>query len=91
MYLQARTPRPHVSSWGRQPPSRHASPLPSSVPVTLGDNWFDKLAVQSLLGTPNAMTLTEIDEAIESWKREHELRGSRIQGYTITLCAWLLA
>lgn len=42
---------------------------PSSVPVSLGDKWFDKLAIQSLLGTPKAMTLPEIAQAVEDWKR----------------------
>jgi 2,4-dienoyl-CoA reductase-like NADH-dependent reductase (Old Yellow Enzyme family) len=42
---------------------------PSSVPVKLSDKWLEKVAVQSLLGTPRAMTITEIDQAVEDWKR----------------------
>lgn len=42
---------------------------PSSVPVELGDNWLDKMAIQAVLGTPKAMTLPEIDEAVADWKR----------------------
>lgn len=42
---------------------------PSSVPVELGDKWFDKMAIQAVLGTPKAMTLQEINEAVADWKR----------------------
>jgi len=42
---------------------------PSSVPVDFGDKWLEKLAIQSLLGTPKAMDLPEIDQAVEDWKR----------------------
>jgi 2,4-dienoyl-CoA reductase-like NADH-dependent reductase (Old Yellow Enzyme family) len=41
---------------------------PSSVPVDLGDAWLERLAIKSLLGVPKAMTLSEIDEAVEGWK-----------------------
>jgi len=51
---------------------------PSSVLVALGDKWFDKLAVQSLLGTPKAMTISEIDDAVESWK--HGVRVAAAAG-----------
>ena len=40
---------------------------PSSVPVRLGETWLDKLAVQKVLGTPKAMSLEEIDEAVANW------------------------
>lgn len=50
-------------------PSDLANLCPSSVPVKLGDTWLDKLAVSQLLGTPKAMTLPEIDSAVEDWKR----------------------
>jgi hypothetical protein len=33
-----------------------------SVPVTLGDKWFDKFAVKSLLGTPKVIIIVEMDE-----------------------------
>ena len=46
---------------------------PSSVPVKLGDTWLDKLATDKLLGTPKAMTIGEIDEAVENW-----VRGARV-------------
>jgi 2,4-dienoyl-CoA reductase-like NADH-dependent reductase (Old Yellow Enzyme family) len=42
---------------------------PSSVPVNLGDKWFDKMAIQAILGTPKAMTLTEINEIVADCKR----------------------
>jgi 2,4-dienoyl-CoA reductase-like NADH-dependent reductase (Old Yellow Enzyme family) len=42
---------------------------PSSVPVNLNDKWLEKFAIQSLLGTPKAMDLSEIDQAVEDWKR----------------------
>jgi 2,4-dienoyl-CoA reductase-like NADH-dependent reductase (Old Yellow Enzyme family) len=59
---------------------------PSSVPVTLGDKWFDKLAVQSFLGTPKAMTLNEIDEAIGNWKRGARVaKAARFKGYNYTV------
>lgn len=41
----------------------------SSVPVNMSDKWLDKMAIQSLLGTSKAMTVTEIDQAVEDWKR----------------------
>lgn len=42
---------------------------PSSVPVRLGDTWLDKLALDKILGTPKAMTLEDIDDAILNWVR----------------------
>jgi 2,4-dienoyl-CoA reductase-like NADH-dependent reductase (Old Yellow Enzyme family) len=42
---------------------------PSSVPVKAGDTWLDKLAVDKVLGTPKAMTIEEIDDAVESFLR----------------------
>lgn len=42
---------------------------PSSVPVKLGDTWLDKLALDKLLGTPKAMTIEDIDEAVANWVR----------------------
>jgi 2,4-dienoyl-CoA reductase-like NADH-dependent reductase (Old Yellow Enzyme family) len=44
-------------------PSDMAALCPSSVPVELGDTWFDKVAIQAVLGTPKAMSLQDIDEA----------------------------
>ncbi|TID21854.1 nadh:flavin oxidoreductase nadh oxidase [Venturia nashicola] len=37
---------------------------PSSVSVTMGTSWLDKAAVNTLLGTPKAMTVEEIDEVV---------------------------
>lgn len=42
---------------------------PSEVPVKLGDGWLDKLALDKVLGTPKAMTVEEIDEAVENFVR----------------------
>lgn len=42
---------------------------PSSVPVKLGDTWLDKLALEKVLGTPRAMTVEDIDEAVENFVR----------------------
>lgn len=42
-------------------------PCPSSVPVELGDGWFDKLAREKLLGTPREMTVKEIDDVVDMW------------------------
>lgn len=42
---------------------------PSSVPVKLGDSWLDKLALDKVLGTPKEMTLQDIDEVVDMWKR----------------------
>lgn len=42
---------------------------PSAVPVKLGDTWLDKLALDTMLGTPKEMTLEEIDEAVENFVR----------------------
>jgi 2,4-dienoyl-CoA reductase-like NADH-dependent reductase (Old Yellow Enzyme family) len=42
---------------------------PSAVPVKLGDSWLDKLAVGKVLGTPKAMSLEEIDDAVENFVR----------------------
>ncbi|KAH8658793.1 hypothetical protein BGZ60DRAFT_531474 [Tricladium varicosporioides] len=50
-------------------PSDMPALCPSSVPVNLGDKWLEKLAIQSILGTPKEMTLTEIDQSVEDWKR----------------------
>lgn len=52
---------------------------PSSVPVKLSDKWFEKLAIQSLLGTPKAMTIPEIDQAVEAWK--HGARVAKAAGF----------
>lgn len=41
----------------------------SAVPVKLGDTWIDKLAEDKLLGTPKAMSLEEIDVAVENFVR----------------------
>jgi len=42
---------------------------PSSVPVKLSDKWLEKLAIQSLLGTPKAMTVPVDHQVAEDWKR----------------------
>jgi 2,4-dienoyl-CoA reductase-like NADH-dependent reductase (Old Yellow Enzyme family) len=42
---------------------------PSEVPVKLGDGWLDKLALDKVLGTPKAMTVEEIDDAVENFVR----------------------
>ncbi|USW51770.1 Putative NADH:flavin oxidoreductase/NADH oxidase, aldolase-type TIM barrel [Septoria linicola] len=42
---------------------------PSSVPVKMGDTWLDKLALRKVLGTPRAMSLEEIDDAVENFVR----------------------
>lgn len=69
---------------GVRPPDMQTL-CPSSVPVQLGNTWLDKLvravsraetchidtwqALDKVLGTPKAMTLQEIDEVVEMWKR----------------------
>lgn len=52
---------------------------PSSVPVALSDKWIDKMAIQSLLGTPKAMTAEEIDQVVEGWK--HGARVAQKAGF----------
>ncbi|KAH7360331.1 hypothetical protein BKA65DRAFT_390995 [Rhexocercosporidium sp. MPI-PUGE-AT-0058] len=52
---------------------------PSSVPVKLSDKWLEKLAIKCLLGTPKAMTILEIDQAVEDWK--HGARVARAAGF----------
>jgi len=42
---------------------------PSAVPVKMGESWLDKIALDKLLGAPKAMSLEEIDEAVENFKR----------------------
>ncbi|KAF4637598.1 hypothetical protein G7Y89_g471 [Cudoniella acicularis] len=42
---------------------------PSSVLVDLGDKWLDNFVIQSILGTPKAISLAEINQAVEDWKR----------------------
>ncbi|EMC91925.1 hypothetical protein BAUCODRAFT_39070 [Baudoinia panamericana UAMH 10762] len=46
---------------------------PSEVPVELGDTWLDKMALQSVLGTPKAMTIEDIDEVVGMWIRGAEV------------------
>ncbi|KAL5327177.1 hypothetical protein ACEPPN_004869 [Leptodophora sp. 'Broadleaf-Isolate-01'] len=54
---------------------------PSSVPVKLSDKWLEKLAIQSLLGTPKAMTIPEIDQAVKDWKRgAHLAKAAEFKG-----------
>ena len=54
---------------------------PSSVPVKLGDTWLDKLALDKILGTPKAMSLKDIDEAVTNWVRGALVaRGSGFAG-----------
>lgn len=52
-------------------PSDMPALCPSSVPVKIGmgDSWLDKLALDKILGTPKAMSLQDIDEAVENFKR----------------------
>lgn len=50
-------------------PSDMQTLCPSSVPVKLGDTWLDKLALDKVLGTPKEMTLRDIDEVVDMWKR----------------------
>lgn len=42
---------------------------PSEVPVAAGTGWFNTWARDRVLGTPKAMTLEEIDEAVENFVR----------------------
>ncbi|TVY80517.1 NADH-dependent flavin oxidoreductase nadA [Lachnellula suecica] len=60
-------------------PSDMPALCPSSVPVNLSDKWLEKFAIQSLLGTPKAMDLQDIEEAIEGWK--NGARVSKAAGF----------
>lgn len=42
---------------------------PSSVPVKLSNAWYEKMATQALLGTPKAMSISDIDQSVDDWKR----------------------
>lgn len=46
---------------------------PSSVPVKVGDTWFDKLVQDNLLGTPKEMDHADIDEAVANFVRAARL------------------
>ena len=69
-------------------PADMAPLCPSSVPVALpgADSWLDKLALNKLLGTPKAMSVAEIDEAVENFvrgakvAREAGFAGCQIHG-----------
>jgi 2,4-dienoyl-CoA reductase-like NADH-dependent reductase (Old Yellow Enzyme family) len=67
-------------------PRDMAALCPSSVPVVLGDTWLDKVAQDNLLGTPNAMTLQDIDEVVAMFvhaaivAREAGFAGSQLHG-----------
>ena len=67
-------------------PSDVPALCPSSVPVELGEKWLDKMAIQAVLGTPKAMSLQEIDEAVADWKRGADVaavagfRGIQLHG-----------
>jgi 2,4-dienoyl-CoA reductase-like NADH-dependent reductase (Old Yellow Enzyme family) len=50
-------------------PRDMAALCPSSVPVVLGDTWFDKVAQDKLLGTPKAMTLHDIEDVVTMFVR----------------------
>ncbi|EGP84910.1 unnamed protein product [Zymoseptoria tritici ST99CH_3D1] len=50
-------------------PSDMPALCPSAVPVKLGDSWLDKFAVGKVLGTPKAMSVEEIDDAVENFVR----------------------
>jgi hypothetical protein len=69
-------------------PADMAPLCPSSVPVALpgADSWLDRLALNKILGTPKAMTIAEIDEAIANFvrgakvSREAGFAGCQIHG-----------
>ena len=69
-------------------PADMAPLCPSSVPVALpgADSWLDKLALNKLLGTPKAMSVAEIDEAVGNFvrgakvAREAGFAGCQIHG-----------
>ena len=69
-------------------PADMAPLCPSSVPVALpgADSWLNKLALQKILGTPKAMSLQEIDEAVANFvrgakvAREAGFAGAQIHG-----------
>ena len=69
-------------------PADMAPLCPSSVPVALpgADSWLDKLALNKLLGTPKAMSVAEIDEAVANFirgakvSREAGFAGCQIHG-----------
>jgi len=48
---------------------------PSNVPVKLGDNWLDKMALEKILGTPKAITLLELDQVVADF-----VRGAKVAG-----------
>lgn len=50
-------------------PADMAPLCPSSVPVHLSDSWLEKAVINKVLGVPQAMTIEQIDEAVEDWKR----------------------
>ncbi|KAF7187036.1 NADH-dependent flavin oxidoreductase iccG [Pseudocercospora fuligena] len=50
-------------------PSDMPALCPSSVPVKMGDTWLDKFALEKVLGTPKAMSLEDIDDAVENFVR----------------------
>jgi 2,4-dienoyl-CoA reductase-like NADH-dependent reductase (Old Yellow Enzyme family) len=50
-------------------PSDMRALCPSEVPVKLGDGWLDKFALEKVLGCPKAMSMEEIDEAVENFVR----------------------
>ncbi|KAL6243105.1 hypothetical protein RBB50_010205 [Rhinocladiella similis] len=50
-------------------PSDMQPPCPSAVPVKMGDGWLDKFMLDKVLGTPRAMDLADIDEAVANFVR----------------------
>ncbi|KAI1613769.1 hypothetical protein EDD36DRAFT_451746 [Exophiala viscosa] len=67
-------------------PSDMPALCPSAVPVKMGDGFFDKLALDKLLGTPKEMSVAEIDEAVENFvtaanvSKEAGFSGVQIHG-----------
>lgn len=57
-------------------PSDMPALCPSSVKVDLGDKWLEKLAIQALLGTPKAMSISEIDQVVEDWRHGANLAAA---------------
>lgn len=53
---------------GERPPEMRTL-CPSEVPLKVGDGWLDKMALNTLFGTPKAMTLEDIDVVVADWVR----------------------
>lgn len=80
-------------------PSEMRALCASEVPVKMGSTWLDKLALEKALGTPKAMTVEEIDDAVENFVRGAVLAkdtgfaGSQIHGaqHVYAVSAFLVA